>query len=98
MIRIECHKHLASATGGLQLNVQMHIQRNAFITLFGPSGAGKTTLLRMLAGLAHPDSGVIEVAGEVWFDSDKRIALPPQQRFAGVGVSRLRFISESDSR
>ncbi|MFZ6864673.1 ABC transporter ATP-binding protein [Undibacterium sp. Ji67W] len=84
MIRIECRKHLASATGGLQLNVQMHIERNAFVTLFGPSGAGKTTLLRMLAGLAHPDSGVIEVAGEVWFDRKKRIALPPQQRLLGL--------------
>ncbi|MFZ6755249.1 ABC transporter ATP-binding protein [Undibacterium sp. Dicai25W] len=84
MIRIECRKHLASATGGLQLNVQMHIECNAFVTLFGPSGAGKTTLLRMLAGLAHPDSGVIEVAGEVWFDSDKRIALRPQQRSLGL--------------
>jgi len=84
MIRIECRKQLVSATGGLQLNVQMQIERAAFVTLFGPSGAGKTTLLRMLAGLTHPDSGVIEVAGEVWFDSDKRIALPPQQRLLGL--------------
>ncbi|MFZ6689856.1 ABC transporter ATP-binding protein [Undibacterium sp. SXout11W] len=84
MIRIDCRKHLASATGGLQLDLQMHIEDASFVTLFGPSGAGKTTLLRMLAGLTHPDYGVVEVAGEVWFDSDKRIALPPQQRLLGL--------------
>ena len=31
--------------------------------LFGPNGAGKTTLLRILAGLARPDAGDVQIAG-----------------------------------
>ena len=52
-------------------------------TLFGPSGCGKTTVLRCLAGLEHPNDGVITAAGRVWFDASRRICLSPQQRDIG---------------
>jgi iron(III) transport system ATP-binding protein len=34
-----------------------------FVCLLGPSGCGKTTLLRLIAGLAEPDSGEIQLDG-----------------------------------
>ncbi|MEY4629998.1 MAG: hypothetical protein RIQ81_118 [Pseudomonadota bacterium] len=34
------------------------------IAITGPSGSGKSTLLGLLAGLDHPDSGTIELAGK----------------------------------
>jgi len=37
----------------------------------------------MLAGLATPESGRIEVEGETWFDSAKGISLAPQRRRVG---------------
>jgi molybdate transport system ATP-binding protein len=48
--------------------------------LFGSSGAGKTTLLRILAGLVNPDKGLIKFGDTVWFDSEKGINVPPQNR------------------
>lgn len=48
--------------------------------LFGPSGAGKSTLLDCIAGLTKPDAGRIAMDGEVFFDSESRLNLPPQAR------------------
>lgn len=43
--------------------VDLDLRQGEFITLLGPNGAGKTTLLRILATLARPTSGTIELAG-----------------------------------
>ncbi len=51
--------------------------------LFGPSGAGKTSILDMISGLLRPDRGLIVVAGEILFDSEKDINLPPEKRSCG---------------
>jgi len=83
MIVIDIKKHLDTAEGPLEAHYELSISDGEFLTLFGSSGAGKTTLLRLIAGLEKPDSGRIEVEGEVWFDSDRRINLPPQKRSVG---------------
>ena len=83
MIKFAFTKTLQSASGSLELNVDSEIEAGSFVTLFGPSGAGKTTILRLLAGIAAPDSGKVVVGGETWFDSERRINLPPQQRSIG---------------
>jgi molybdate transport system ATP-binding protein len=83
VIDIALTKMLHGVGGSLQLNVQATLEPGSFVTLFGPSGAGKTTILRMLAGLTDPDGGRISVNGDIWFDSDKRIKLPPQKRSIG---------------
>lgn len=51
--------------------------------LFGPSGAGKSTVVNMIAGLVAPDRGRIALDGDVLFDSDKRIDIPPHRRNIG---------------
>lgn len=83
MISINIKKHLDTAEGALEAHYELSITDGEFLTLFGSSGAGKTTLLRMIAGLEKPNSGVIDVDGEVWFDSERRINLPPQKRSIG---------------
>jgi len=83
MIHFSLQKKLHSADGFISLKADCEIENGAFISLYGPSGAGKTSLLRMLAGLLQPDFGIINVNGETWFDSQKKINIIPQQRLVG---------------
>ncbi len=53
------------------------------ICLFGPSGSGKSSCLEMIAGTRLPDSGRIQLGGQVLFDSQARINLPPADRRIG---------------
>src|SRR5437016_1677995 len=48
--------------------------------LLGESGAGKSTVLRLLAGLQHPQQGHISHNDIIYFDSEQKIAIPPQER------------------
>jgi ABC-type lipoprotein export system ATPase subunit len=43
--------------------VSLTVEGGEFVALYGPSGSGKTTLLELIAGLRHPDSGEVLVAG-----------------------------------
>ena len=83
MIRFRLEKRLHAAQGEILLAVDMEIGYGESVAVYGGSGAGKTTLLRMLAGLTTPDAGVIEADGEIWFDSGRKINLPPQRRRVG---------------
>ena len=44
--------------------VSFALPRGGFLVVTGANGAGKTTLLRLVAGLAAPTRGVLEVDGE----------------------------------
>lgn len=83
MIEIDITKSLNGANGKILLQISTQLKTNDFISIFGKSGAGKTTLLRIIAGLEVADSGRIVVDNEVWFDSVKKINLPPQKRKIG---------------
>lgn len=74
---------MLTSEGKTNLEVCAEIQDNELLCLFGHSGAGKTTLLRILAGLTKPDKGRIVFNDTVWFDSEKRINIPPQGRNVG---------------
>ncbi len=45
-------------------NVSLNVGSGELVALLGPSGCGKTTLLRCIAGLEHPDSGMVSIGGE----------------------------------
>ncbi len=83
VLSIHIERSMLTSEGKSLLKVDLEIANNELLCLFGHSGAGKTTLLRILAGLFSPDCGFISFNGEVWYDSVKKINLPPQQRKVG---------------
>jgi heme ABC exporter ATP-binding subunit CcmA len=44
--------------------LDLEVERGGFVVVTGPNGSGKTTLLRLIAGLAAPTSGELEVRAE----------------------------------
>ncbi|HEX2240199.1 MAG TPA: ABC transporter ATP-binding protein [Actinomycetota bacterium] len=54
------------------------------LAIAGPTGAGKSTLLKAIAGLVTPKLGHIRVDDRVWFDSEARVNLPPEDRRVGL--------------
>lgn len=57
--------------------------RDEVFALLGASGCGKSMTLKCIAGLERPDRGRIVLDGEVLFDSERGIDLPPQKRRVG---------------
>ena len=83
MIQIAVQKKLRGAGGPLALNIALTIPNGAITALTGASGAGKTSVLKMIAGLLSPDEGSIQVDEQMWFDRQRKINRPPQQRPVG---------------
>jgi putative spermidine/putrescine transport system ATP-binding protein len=58
--------------------ISFALAEGEFLSLLGPSGSGKTTTLQMIAGLTHPSSGEILLAGRPIGP------LPPYKRDIGM--------------
>lgn len=71
-------------SGPIPLAADFRCGAGELLALVGPSGSGKTTLLRSIAGLYRPAAGRIACGEAVWFDADRRLALPPQRRRLGL--------------
>jgi len=74
---------MLSASGVMNLELDLDIEDGELIGIYGDSGAGKTTMLRILAGMEKPDNGHIIFNDETWNDSRKNIFLAPQKRKTG---------------
>ena len=74
---------LHTARGPQVLDIDFQWQQGRLLAIYGASGAGKTTILRLLAGLTPTNTGLIQVAGETWLDTSRRIHLPTRHRSIG---------------
>ena len=52
--------------------IDFYVANREFVSIIGPSGCGKTTVLNTIAGLAQPDTGVVELDGS---PADHRLGL-----------------------
>ena len=77
-LRAEIHKKL----GQFSLDIAFDTDREC-MGILGASGCGKSMTLKCLAGIITPDSGYIELNGNVLYDSRKKINLTPQKRRVG---------------
>lgn len=83
VVEVRIQKRFASASRR-QFDLDVHFRSPFGVTvIFGPSGSGKTTVLQCIAGLIPPDSGLISIAGESFYDSAMKLDNPAQQRRVG---------------
>jgi len=82
-LQFKATKTLHTTSGPQLLDVRFELPKGGKLAIYGPSGAGKTTLLRILSGLTTATTGYIEVDGEVWLDTTRRIDLPTRHRSIG---------------
>ncbi len=83
MIYISFSKSLNTSEGILPLEVDLSLESQQTIALFGKSGVGKTTFLRILAGLTLPEKGCIQIDGKTWLDRSQGKSLAVQKRQIG---------------
>lgn len=74
---------LSKRLGDFSLHMEFRLAERSVCALFGPSGSGKSTLINCIAGLLKPDAGRIECDGDIWFDAEQGIHLPPERREIG---------------
>lgn len=87
MIAIDVQKQL----GDFTVSAKFESQARGILALFGQSGSGKTSIINMLAGLLKPDSGRIEIDGQVLFDSDTGTNLKIEERRIGYVFQESRL-------
>jgi ABC-type sulfate/molybdate transport systems ATPase subunit len=75
-------EHLTVPLRDFELRLSLAV--DSTVALIGPSGSGKTTVLNAIAGLVEPAAGRIRCDDETWFDADRRVLVPPEERRVGL--------------
>lgn len=83
--------------GNFTLMVAFSLSKKKY-GIFGPSGSGKSTFMHILAGLLKPDQGRIVLDGQILYDGEKKINIPPQKRRIGVVFQHARLFPHMNVR
>lgn len=67
---------------GFKLEVNLSMEQE-IIGILGASGSGKSMMLNSIAGLVKPDAGRIVFDDLTYFDSSRKINIPPRDRKTG---------------
>ena len=81
LLKVDIQKKLKE----FDLNVNFELKEGC-LGILGPSGCGKSMTLKSIAGIVDPDEGLVSFNNNdemVYFDSNKKINLKPQNRNVG---------------
>jgi iron(III) transport system ATP-binding protein len=65
-------------------DVSFTVADGELFTLLGPSGCGKSTTLMSIAGFQIPNEGRIAVGADTFFDAERGVHVPAEQRNLGI--------------
>lgn len=71
-------------------DISFKIEQGELIGFLGPNGAGKTTTLKILSGILHPTSGVVQVLGHTPSELEKTY----QKQFALVMGQKNQLVTD----
>ena len=77
------HIDFRLALSDFNLSLSLDLPSTGVSSVLGASGSGKTSLLRCIAGLEMPESGYLDVNGNIWFDSQSGVDVPTYKRRVG---------------
>lgn len=66
--------------------------------LVGPSGVGKSTVLEYIAGLRHPERGLIRCGGRIWLDTENGVRESAGARSVGYVPQDLALFPHMSAR
>lgn len=78
-------------------NVTLNLREGDRLGLVGRNGSGKSTLLRIVAGLAHPQVGQVDIKGKVLPLIERGIGINPELSGAANIELPMRFLGASTS-
>lgn len=64
--------------GDVLQNVNLAVDRGAFLAIIGPNGGGKTTLVKLILGLFRPKTGAVRVLGADPAETTPNLGYVPQ--------------------
>jgi molybdate transport system ATP-binding protein len=66
------------------LDVEFSVSAGEVLAVLGPNGAGKSTALHVIAGLVHPDQGVVRLGDRVLTDTAAGVKVATHDRRVGL--------------
>ncbi|MCV7425774.1 sulfate/molybdate ABC transporter ATP-binding protein [Mycobacterium montefiorense] len=75
---------LRAVVADRQLDVEFSVSAGEVLAVLGPNGAGKSTALHVIAGLIHPDAGVVRLGDRVLTDTTAGVHVATHDRRVGL--------------
>src|ERR1700742_1592879 len=75
---------LRAVVGDRGLDVAFSVPAGEVLAVLGPNGAGKSTALHVIAGLVHPDTGLVQLGDRVLTDTIAGVDVATHDRRVGL--------------